>query len=332
MKTLEEIFTIENLMQAHHYCRTCKQHKREVIAFELNIYENLMKLQKSIFDRTYKINHYRVFKVYEPKTRVIESLHYRHRIIQRCLCDNLLRPTLEPILIYDNGACRINKGTDFSRNRLKKFMRAHYSKHGEKGYVLKCDIAKFFPSINHEKLKNILSKIFPEDIMWLLSVFIDSNGLEKGLPIGNQTSQWFALMMLNAEDHFIKETLRVKYYIRYMDDLVIIHHSKTFLQNALKTLTEKVNALGLQFNAKTKISRFSEGISFLGFHFKCVGGKIVQTLGSGAKKRIKRGASRMYQKYIYNIYSATETLNNLYGYKTYLSRCSNKGFFEKLHL
>ena len=333
MKTLEEIFTMQNLLAAHRQCRKCKQHKREVIVYELNLFENLKRLQKSILDRSYQIHHYRSFNVYEPKKRRIESLPYKHRIVQRCLCDHVLRDTVEPHLIYDNGACRINKGTDFARGRLKKFMNAFYLKHGAKGYVLKCDVAKFFPSINHEKLKEKLAKIFPEDIYWLLCVFVDSNKKTCGLPIGNQTSQWFALLLLNDIDHFIKETLGIKFYVRYMDDLVLIHESKNYLRECLVQIQEKVHQLELSFNSKTKISQLSEGIAFLGFKFLFdKAGHLMVALNNQTKKRLRRGASKMYQKYVLGLYSVQDAVNNLYGYKMYLSRCKGHDFFNTMKL
>lgn len=331
MKTLSEVFTIENLLVSHKKCRRCKQHKREVVVFELNLFENLLKIRNEILNKTYTIKHYRVFEVYEPKKRTIESLSYKHRVIQRCLCDFLLKETLEPYLIFDNAACRENKGTDFARNRLKGFIKKFFVKFGFEGYYLKCDIKKFFPSIDHNILKEKLKKIFSEEIMWLLCVFIDSIN-NVGLPIGNQTSQWFALVLLNDLDHFVKETLGCKYYIRYMDDIVIIHHDKEFLRNCKKIILHIVKGLNLSLNSKTKISKLSEGIDFLGFKYKIKDKKVGSWLGRLAKARLKRSSKKIYQKYLYGFYSIEKTINYLFSYKKYLVRCKNKKLYKKFHI
>ena len=164
----------------------------------------------------------------------------------------------------------------------------------QKGFCLKCDIKKFFPSINHKVLKEKLSKIFSREIIWLLSVFIDSNGKDSGLPIGNQTSQWFAIVVLNDLDHYIKETLGCKHYVRYMDDLVIIHSSKLFLRKCLQEISGIIKNLALTLNAKTKISKLSEGISFLGFKHIFLGSNVISTLGHSARARLKRGSKKIY--------------------------------------
>ena len=229
MKTLEQVFTLENLYETHKRCRKCKQYKEEVVNFELNLAQNLCNIRNEILNRTYSIKRYRKMTIYEPKERKIDWLSYRHRIVQNCLCEHILKPVLDKKFIKDNTACRIRKGTDYARKRLRFFLNEYKKKYGVEGYILKADFSKYFASINHNILKAELAKHFDKNILWLLYIYVDSVPENEGIPIGNQTSQWFALLYINAIDHVIKEKYRIKYYIRYMDDLVIIDNDKNKL-------------------------------------------------------------------------------------------------------
>lgn len=232
---LAEIFTFENLYEAHKNCRKSKQQKGEVIRFEATLSMNLTKMAKELISQQYELGTYKKFIIYELKERVIEAPSYRDRVAIRCFCDNCLKIKIENKLIYDNAACRKEKGTKFAIDRLEVFLRKLYRKQKNNNfYFLKCDIQKYFPSIDHEILLNILLKIgFSEEEMWFIKKLIKVNSPlnKKGLPLGNQSSQWFALLYLNSLDRFIKEKLRVKYYIRYMDDMILLATNKQLLQN-----------------------------------------------------------------------------------------------------
>lgn len=291
---LDEIFTFNNLYNAYKQCRKSKQHKGEVIKFETNLSLNLYKLQKDIISRKYKLGKYKRFYIYEPKERLIESLPFKDRVVIRCLCDIVLRPKIEKKLIYDNAACRKGKGTDFAIKRLEKFLRHEYLvKQDNNIYFLKCDIRKYFPSINHQILLNILDKLgFSDDEMWLIRKFImeQDNTSGVGLPLGNQSNQWFALLYLNVVDRYIKEVLGIKCYVRYMDDMILIHRDKKYLQYCLKEI-EKVchNVLELDLNQKTQIGMVKNGIDFLGYnHILNNNGKIIRKLRSSSKQRLKK--------------------------------------------
>lgn len=145
------------------------------------------------------------------------------------MCDEVLAPILDKKLIYDNSACRIGKGTHFAIGRVSKFLHDFYKKNGANGYFLKCDIRKFFDNIDHEVLRRKLATVIEDkQVLSLLYQIIDSFEVTsgKGLPLGNQTSQWFAIFYLDGFDRLIKEKLKIKYYSRYMDDYVLIHHDK----------------------------------------------------------------------------------------------------------
>ena len=171
---LDEIFTFENLYDAYKQCRKSKQHKGEVIRFETNLSYNINKLVNEIATKKYKLGKYKEFLIYEPKERLIEALPCRDRVVIRCFCDIVLRDKIEVKLIYDNTACRTEKGTLFAIKRLEKFLRHEYLKeHNNDIYFLKCDIQKYFPSIDHQILLDLLRKInFSEDEMWMIEKLV----------------------------------------------------------------------------------------------------------------------------------------------------------------
>lgn len=210
---IEEIFTFENLYDSHVKCRKSKQQKGEVIRFEIDLSENIYKLMKELHSKKYKVGKYKQFIIYEPKKRLIEALPYRDRVVLMCFCEHSIIPRLDKRLIYDSVACRKNKGTLFGMDRLAYFLKKEYFKeNNNKVYYLKCDIRKYFPSINHNILISNLRKTgFSDDEMWFLEKIIKEqpNNNDKGLPLGNQSSQWFALFYLNRIDRLIKEELKI---------------------------------------------------------------------------------------------------------------------------
>ncbi len=291
---LEEIFTFENLYNAYLECRKSKQHKGEVIRFEINLAVNLNNLKKELTTKKYKLRKYKTFLIYEPKKRLIEAPPFKDRIVIRCFCDNVLKPKIEKKLIYDNAACRKGKGSSFAINRLEKFLRHEYLKErNNKIYYLKCDIKKYFPSIDHQVLLNLLKNVeFSLDEMWLIKKLVKEqpDNASAGLPLGNQSSQLFALFYLNKVDRLIKEKLRIKGYIRYMDDMILIHRDKNYLNYCLNKIDELCNnELNLELNFKTQIGMVKNGIDFLGYrHILNSNGRILRKLRSSSKIRLKR--------------------------------------------
>ena len=294
MTDYEKICDFENLYKAHKRARFCKRHKKDVILFEMNLAENLWKIKNSLENRTYKVSGYNKFMIFDPKEREIQALSYYDRIVQHVLCDEVLTPFFDKRLIYDNCACRIGKGTHFALKRLSTFFQQHYKKYGANGYILKCDIRKYFPSIHHDVLKNRLQKIIPDkDILSLLFHIIDSfeHSPDRGLPMGNQTSQLFALYYLNPLDRFIKEKLKIKHYVRYMGDLVLLSDDKDYLKNCLKSMQSLVNN-------KTQIFPIKNGVDFLGFHFYLTdSGKIIKKLRRSSKIRFKNRLKKLQHEY-----------------------------------
>lgn len=298
---LEKVYDFDNLMRAFKKAACCRRHKKDVIKFELRLTDNLWKIHYALKNDTYNPNGYRRFIIYEPKEREIQALPFIHRVLQTSLCVNGIRDFFERRLIYDCAACRPNKGTHFAINRLNKFMRSFYKQHKTNGYFLKIDVKKYFDSIAHDVLKDKI-KIFPDkDILSLLYRIIDSysNKPNKGIPMGNQTSQWFALFYLDSVDRLIKEKLRIKYYSRYMDDLILIHHSKDYLKYCLEEITKMAtNELKLEFNNKTQIFPISQGVDYMGFRFYLSKtGKVIRKLRTSNKKRFKRKMKAFVKKY-----------------------------------
>lgn len=200
------------LYKAHRRARLGKRHKKEVIEFEMNLSENLWATHYDLKYGKYRVGGYHTFMIYDPKEREIQAIHYRDRIVQHTFCDNFLTPLLDRHLIYDNAACRKNKGSHFAIKRLRRFMTEHYKNYGKNGYFIQIDVKKYFASIDHTVLKEKLKRIVKrDDVLSLLYNIIDSYNKEedKGLPMGNQTSQCFALLYLSDVDRFIKERLRV---------------------------------------------------------------------------------------------------------------------------
>lgn len=215
----EKILDFNHLYNAYLASRRSKRTTREVIEFEMNAGANLCKIQEELASGNYRLTGYYHFTIHDPKVREIYALHYRDRIVQHSLCDNLLAPYFENHLIYDNAACRKGKGTLFAVNRLNHFLHQHYRKYGTEGYFLKCDIRKFFDNIDHEILKARLSKVVDDArTLDLLFHIIDSYEVTpgKGIPMsGMQPNILIAYLidkLVNIVKHFLRDayTLCIK--------------------------------------------------------------------------------------------------------------------------
>lgn len=324
MTDFEKIYSFENLYRAHLRARCGKRYQAEVIAFESCLSENLVCLSESIRNKTYRVSDYYSFKIYDPKERDIHALHYRDRVVQHCICDEVLEPILDKKLIYDNCACRKGKGTHFSMNRLTGFMRDLYKHHGTHGYFLKIDIKKYFNNIDHDILKQILCrKIYDTDVLELLYHIIDSYEFtpNKGLPLGNQTSQWFAILYLDKIDRFIKEELHIRYYTRYMDDMVLLHHDKTYLRYCRDEIQWKLqNDRLLETNEKTKIFPVQNGVNYLGFHFYMTNtGKVILKVKQATKKKYKKKVKEMQYQYAAYMIGYDDVIAVLNSYHAHLA-------------
>lgn len=297
MNYFENIISFESLYKAHRRARLGKRHKKEVIEFEMELAKNLWEIHYELKYKRYKVGEYHKFMVYDPKEREIQAISYRDRIVQHSVCDNFLIPLLNNRLIYDNSACRKGKGTHFAIKRLRQFMTKHFKKCGVKGYFVKVDVSKYFASINHSLLMDKLAKLdADQETFNLLREIIYSYGYETGLPMGNQSSQCFALFYLDNVDRYIKEVKRVKYYVRYMDDMILLVEDKEQAQHLIKEIEGKLNENKLLINKKSQVVTVKNGIEFLGWRFRfSKSGKIIQTIKhSSGRRMLKKAKKRVY--------------------------------------
>ena len=292
MTDFEKVTDFENLYRAYRKAKSGKGYKNSSARFEIQALNGIHKLKQQLETKEYKVEKYNSFYIYEPKQRLIEASAFKDKIVQHSLCDNVLLPELSKVFIRNNFAGQKGKGTFFGLNTLKDDMQSFYNNYGMDGYILKADVTKFFYTIDHIILKQIIRKHFTDDdLLWLCDLIIDSTN-EKGLPLGNQTSQVFALLYLNSLDHYITETLNIKYYGRYMDDFYLIHHDKEYLKYCLQEINKIIDSLKLSLNGKTQIMPFKQGIKFLGFHTYIKNGQIVCKI----RNENKRNAQRKYRK------------------------------------
>lgn len=291
MHNYQEIFTFQHLYQAYKMCLKGKRHKQEAIDFSLALSPSLWSLYYELIYHTYQVSGYHEFKIFDPKERMIQAISFRDRVVQHCIVDNYLIPLFTKRFIYDNVACQIDKGTSLAHKRIRVFLCQYFKKHGKKGYVVKLDIHKYFESIDHDVLKALLTKMVPDQqALRLLFVIIDSYNFQsnKGLPMGNQTSQYFALLYLNSLDHFIKEKLQVKYYLRYMDDMLLLVNSKQKASECYRQIKEVIESKKLSLNPKSRYFPLKDGFEMIGWRFRLLDtGKIIATLRRSSKNRIK---------------------------------------------
>lgn len=294
MTDFEKVIDFNNMYRAYRKSKRGKGFKKSSAKFSVMALEGINNLIEQLKNKTYRVSDYQEFKVYEPKERIIKTTSFKDKVVQHSLCDNVLLPKLQEIFIYDNCAGQKGKGTLFGLDRLSEQMQEFYARYGFDGYILKCDISKFFYNISHEKLKVMVEQHFSydPDICWLCNLYIDSTK-GKGIPLGNQINQGFALLYLDGMDKLIKNELGIEYYGRYMDDFYLIHRDKEHLKHCLNVITEHLEALELTLNGKTQIFPFKNGVSFLGFHtYVTADGKVIRRL----KNQNKRNAQRKYLK------------------------------------
>lgn len=262
----EIICDFNNIYKAYKLAHRGKSDDREVIEFDKNKMYNLHKLQEKLINREWdEIFKYYRFVVTDPKKRTIDALHFEGRIIQHVLCDLILKPYFEPRLVKENAACRVGKGTEYAVSMLKAGLVKYYKKHDD-GYVVQIDVHHYFPSVNREKLKEIIDDFSDKEILEFVNWIID-NSPDSGLPIGNQSSQWFALYYMNKLDRVVKEDFDVNVYTRYMDDLVVVVESKDTAHELLKRLRRVAESFNLEFNGKTQVYPLRKGICYLSWKF-----------------------------------------------------------------
>ncbi len=273
-----EITDFMNLISAVRKAQRGKRFRENVLKFNYNLEAEIAKIKYELESKTYQPGRYKTFEIYEPRPRLISAAPYRDRVVHHALC-NIIVPTFENTFIRDSYANRLGFGTHRALRRFTKFARSSR-------YVLQCDIKKYFPSIDHEILKTLLRrKLKCQDTLWLIDTIIDNSNPQgaliehfpgddllsplqhrRGLPIGNLTSQFCSNVYLNGLDHFIKEELQAKKYVRYVDDFALFADDDEFLAEARVAIEKYLVNLRLKLHpVKSQLFETEYGANFLGF-------------------------------------------------------------------
>lgn len=296
--TYDSIISLENLLLSWQEFLKGKRKRKDVAKFSINFTDNILSLHKDLKEKIYKHGSYQAFKINDPKPRDIHKASVRDRIVHHAIY-KILYPYFERKFIFDSYSCRDKKGTHKAINRLRYYARKVSGNHAKTIWVLKCDIKKFFATIDHEILKNILAKyIKDKDSLWLLKQIVYSfrtkSAIDIGLPLGNVTSQLLVNVYMNEFDQFVKRNLKIKYYLRYADDFVILSRTKSYLFHLIpqisKYLEDKLK-LSLHQN-KVCIKTFASGIDFLGW----VNFPYHRVLRTSTKRRMFRRLKKSYSK------------------------------------
>lgn len=314
-----EIATIRNawpvvcsfgwLLEANRNARKGKRYRAEVMGFTARLEDNLFVIQQGMTDGSYELGPYRKLWVYVPKKRLVMALAYPDRIVQWSLYQ-YLNPIYDKLFIEDSYACRVGKGSHKAAKRLQYWMRQVDRKPGPGWYCLKLDISKYFYRVNHEKLLSILERrIKDPDMMAFIQGVVNSTaepfGLPRGrtpentapeewlygvgMPIGNLTSQLFANIYLNELDQYCKHVLKIHFYIRYMDDVIILAQDKETLQRWKATIAAFLrNELALDLNDKTSIRPIRQGVEFVGVRIWATHMKLRKSTVRRLKREVRK--------------------------------------------
>lgn len=269
------------LLAAFGKARRGKRHKPDVVRFDLELEPELLRLQAELAAGTYRPGPYRSFYVNEQKRRLITAAPFRDRVVHHALLA-VLEPVFEPAFIHDSYACRAGKGQHKASDRYQSWARRYR-------FVLRGDVVKFYPSVDHDILNGILARrVHDRRMLGLLRAVVDSGAgildseyrpawfdgddlfaplsRKRGLPIGNLTSQFFGNVCLNELDHFVKERMRCRAYLRYMDDFAVFGDDRAELADHRRAIDECLAGLRLTLQrGRTRVWRTSDGSEFLGF-------------------------------------------------------------------
>lgn len=269
----EEIISVENILSAWKEFLVGKKNRKDVQEFQLRIMDNILSLHSDLKNKTYIHGGYEAFSINDPKPRNIHKASVRDRLLHHALY-RVLYPYFDKKFIHDSYSCRVGKGTHKALERFNVFGGKVSKNNTQTCWVLKCDIRKFFASIDQEILMSVLKKhVQDEGILWLLERVIDSFNSGKvdiGLPLGNLTSQLLVNVYMNESDQHMKHVCREKYYIRYADDFVIMSSDKKHLEELTVFISDFLNEkLKLMLHPKkVYIKTIASGVDFLGWiHF-----------------------------------------------------------------
>ena len=341
------IFSMENLYMAYEDASSGRRYSKEVLRYSQDIWTRLRELRGKILAGEYEIDRYSIFYVYEPKKRIIMSIGFEHRIVQWAIY-RVLNPILVKGYITDSYGCIPERGTLKAMLRLRGWLEYVSHKNGE-WFYLKLDISKYFYRISHRILKKILrKKIKDERVLEVLYGIIDCKhtpfGLppgkspgevpigerlfEVGMPIGNLLSQMFANIYLDVLDQFCKRTLSIKYYVRFMDDVIILGNSKAQLREwKEKIIVLLKTELELDLNNKTCIRPISQGIEFVGY--RIWSNRVV--LRKSTTLKIKRTLKGVRTAYHDNLMTFQEVTQKFWSYVGMIKHTDSKKLLKKIY-
>lgn len=356
--------------------------KDSVAGYFIHGLKNTYRLRHDLLKRQYRLSLYQLFYITEPKLREIIATRIRDRQFQRSLCDNILYPETVKHYIRDNCACQKGRGIDDALNRMEAQLHKYYRKHGSDGWVLQCDLKKYFPSIDHDVVNEMLRKYIDDFDAYVAACEViesfcysailkhlielgydrlakktvnlahrmmiarvsllrirltgkgdaeriktrlhkallwEKNGEELyqwvmntnfvGIGLGSQVSQIVALTLLNELDHFIKEKLHIKHYVRYMDDFILIHPDKAYLQYCKTEIEKYLQSLKLTLNDKTHIYQLKQGIIFLKWRYLLTDtGKVVRKMSDQSITKQRR----KMRKFVKRLEEGKMTMNDVY--------------------
>lgn len=269
-RLIERVCDWDNLVAAHKRARMGKRRRFEVVEFEQDLWANLGALQMELLHGTYRVGRYRRFVVYEPKKREILAAPYRDRVTQQAIV-GVTGPIWDKSMIADTYACRPGMGTHAGAERVQQWLRRLSATHGYQNvWCLKMDVSKYFASISHPLAKHVMARrVRCQKTLAILNHIVDSTATEGdphpvGVPPGNLTSQWIGNLVGDIIDQWAKRDMRLTHYVRYMDDMVVLHPDKEFLLVLREDFRAKLAELGMRFSF-AEVLPISRGVNFLGY-------------------------------------------------------------------
>jgi retron-type reverse transcriptase len=334
-----QIYDFGNLLKASAESAKGKRFRPDVVKFNYHLEKELFALQDELKSRQYQPGTYHSFYITDPKKRLISAAPYRDRLVHHALCQ-VVEPIFEKSFIFSSYANRKAKGSHKALDRCTDYCRRYK-------YVLKCDIEKYFPSVDHEILFGLIErKIKCPETLWLIRAIINNSNEQEericyfpgdnlftpierrhGIPIGNLTSQYFANIYLNGFDHYVKEELKCKAYIRYVDDFLVFSDDKAFLNLLRPALQKFLNNLRLRMHPnKCQISAVKNGVSFLGWQVFPGHRRLKRATGL----RIQKKSNSLFLAFLHNQINEKSVKSSVASWKGHLKHGSTKGLQGRL--
>lgn len=331
---IESVISFDALYESMLKCKKGVAWKDSVAAFCMRGTERIIKLCEDLHTGKYKSSPPKYFTITSPKRREIASISFKDRVYQRSLNDNIVYPTMSRSFIYDNFACQKNKGTDAARERLKYFLRNYYIKNKSNDlYVAQFDIYGYYPNMDHQVTEAMfMDALSPWAFSRVQQILSEQYTGDKGYNPGSQLVQIAGISILNGLDHYIKEQLHIKYYIRYMDDFILIHPDKSYLEECKEKIIEYLKGLKFVINEKkTLIYSIKKGIPFLGFDFFLTDtGKALMLIRSENVKRQYKKLYRMVKRAKLNMLSHEKVNESYQAWRNHASKGNNYKLLQRM--